>query len=679
MLSMSALLRSLSTAVSGEVAWQNVAEISRYHRIQASPGYRAAASYVAAELEAVGLAVRVLSYPANPEASYWSLGGWQEWDCREATLYLIGADGNQELLCDFRACPTSVIQRSASFDGEAEVVLLEDGSDPKHFDGLDVRGKLVLSDGDPAQVYELAVSERGALGILCDRMEAKVPGRSKLDMPDVRRYTSFWWAREHRPCFGFVLTPRQGDRFRRLLRASADGERQAGLRVKAHVDARLYDGAMEVVEARIVGRTQEEVLVVAHLCHPQPSAHDNASGCGAGMEAAGALRRLIDRGALDETTRSVRFLFVPEINGTYAYLADHEGQLANWIAGLNLDMVGGDQRQLDCTFTLERPPEALPSFAPHLLERLREVLFDDITDLGSRGRFPLFRHAVGGFTGGSDHMLFGDPTVGVPMPMLIDWPDRYWHTSADTLDKVDPVMLGKVSVLTAAYAYWLACAGSEEAVWLGHEMASRFQARLCRRAQGALCQGLEGEGTPHVTRAWPGFTREAHFLCDRHVAALHTLQRLAPDVGDVVDRLSLIAKRVLEQEVSRVKATLMRQRRLLYLEDTPSPASEDDADWRQEAAQLIPHRLFRGPLSIRAHLPKLTPDDRLAWRRLVAEAGGGWDTACWMAEYWADGQRTLLEVQELVEVESGHKLGAQLLQCFRYYEKMGLMRLASVR
>jgi aminopeptidase YwaD len=371
MLSLITLFRSLGATVSGDAALQDVAVLSQHHRIQASPGYRAAAQYVATELQSAGLLVRTLSYPANTGAHYWSLGGWQEWECQEATLHLLSQDGGQELICDFRSSPTSVIQRSASFDGEADVVLLEDGTEPQHFEGLDVRGRLVLSDGGPDQVYELAVAERGALGILCDRMEARVPGRSKLDMPDLRRYTSFWWAKEHEPCFGFVLTPRQGERLRRMLKPGAGPEGQRGVRVKAHVVARLYDGAMEVVEARLPGRTPEEVIIVAHLCHPQPSAHDNASGCAAAIEAARALRALIGGGALGEMKRSVRFLFVPEINGTYAYLAEHEGQLGNWIAGLNLDMVGGDQRKVGCTFTLERPPEALPSFAPDLLERLR--------------------------------------------------------------------------------------------------------------------------------------------------------------------------------------------------------------------------------------------------------------------------------------------------------------------
>ena len=41
-------------------------------------------------------------------------------------------------------------------------------------------------------------------------------------------------------------------------------------------------------------------------------------------------------------------------------------------------------------------------------------------------------------SGGSDHALWLDPSVGVPCPMLIQWPDRYYHTDHDTPDRCDP-------------------------------------------------------------------------------------------------------------------------------------------------------------------------------------------------------------------------------------------------
>jgi len=671
------LFSTLRFSVSEQVALRHVAAISQYHRIQASPGFRAAAAYVAGELESAGLSVRTLSYPATDTARYWSLGGWQEWECSEATLDLLDVVEGPERLCDYRSVPTSVIQRSASFDGELEVVLLEDGSRPEHYAGLDVRGKLVLSDGDPEQVYDQAVAQRGAAGIVCDCMEASAPGRSRIDMPDLRRYTSFWWAPGKPKCFGFVITPRQGDKLRQLLRSRAKLANPPAVRLLAHVSSRLYDGAMEVVEARIPGDGDQEIVIIAHLCHPIPSANDNASGSAAALEAACVLQRLIDGGVLPAPQRGVRFLWVPEINGTYAYVAEHMAEVEHWIAGLNLDMVGADQHQTGSIFMIERPPEAVASFAPDLLERLREELFDDVTDLGSGGLYPLFRHGVSGFTGGSDHIVLSDPTVGVPTPMMIQWPDRYWHTSADTLDKVDAKMLGRAAVLAAAYGYWLATAGKDEANWLGQEMTARFVARLTKAAQTAIDEGVREPSLVGLSQVWNRFLRQADFMHDRQVAALATLRKLSPEVEPCLVDLNRHARVCLEQTKDRVRLDFVRRSDISDLDELAPLVREAEA-WEEQAAHLIPERRFCGPISTVAHLPRLSPEERLAWNGLAKTAGGGYRTARRLAEYWADGQRTLLEVVDLVELESGHRLGAELLQYFRFLVKMELAVLHEV-
>jgi hypothetical protein len=55
---------------SGTAAKEDVAAIIRHHRIQASPGYRAAARYVLAELRHAGLEATIESYPASYQTSF---------------------------------------------------------------------------------------------------------------------------------------------------------------------------------------------------------------------------------------------------------------------------------------------------------------------------------------------------------------------------------------------------------------------------------------------------------------------------------------------------------------------------------------------------------------------------------------------------------------------------------
>jgi len=671
----SSLLDTLSYEVSGEAIFDRVAAISQFHRIQASPGFREAAKYVQRELLDAGVSATIKSYPAREDVTYFSLVGWQEWDCEAATLDLVGEDGTLDRLCDFRSVATSVIQRSASFEGDAEVVLLEDGTLPEHYDGVDVRGKLVLTRGALDEVYDLAVAQRGAIGILFDRMEETTPGRSRIDMPDYRRYSSFWWSTGEPKCFGFVLTPRQGEMLRSAIQSGQ------GVSIRASVTSRFLDGSMEVVEARIPGQTPEEVVVIGHLCHPKPAAHDNASGSATMLEAARALHGLIDDGSLTSPKRGIRFLWVPEINGTHAYLQDHQPEWPNWIAGLNLDMVGADQRKVDCSWELECPPLVMASFAADLLEALRERLLDPGTGLSGRGHSSLCRTNVAAFSGGSDHMLFSDPRVGVPMPTLIDWPDPYWHTSADTLDKLDPVMLERTAVLSAAYAYWVASAGTQESLWLGYHMSSRHRERLQECVQRAIRSRSEDDGPPDVADAWFEYRRDSEFLHDRHVAALQTLTRLSsePAVLSLVSQLSDHASEDLERQTYRMRTAMAD----LALDPTTKalasrqPAPE--APWVTEARSLYPLRLHPTLVSVRSGMARLSVQERLAWYNLVNRAGKGWRTARYLAEYWSDGNRNLFEICELVELESGVSKGPELVDAFRLLAKMGLIELASVK
>ena len=185
------------------------------------------------------------------------------------------------------------------------------------------------------------------------------------------------------------------------------------VRVHASIQSRFYDGEMEVVDACIPGQNVQEVLLVSHLCHPVPGAHDNGSGTAALIETAATLARLIATGALPAPQRGIRFLWPPEMTGTFAWLAEHEDDVASgrWIAGLNLDMVGADQNLTGSAWQLVDLPQAGAAFADHLLSWLREPFLD--------GQ----RHEETPFSGGSDHYILSDPSVGIPCPMLIQWPD----------------------------------------------------------------------------------------------------------------------------------------------------------------------------------------------------------------------------------------------------------------
>ncbi len=664
---------------SGDVAKEHVAAIVRHHRIQGSPGYRAAATYVLDELHKAGLDAQLETFPANRETRFWTESSFQEWHATAARLDLIDPADHACRLADYRQLKLSLIQRSTSFDGTAEVVLLSDGLDQAEYDGLDLAGKIVLTKGDVERVRRLAVEKHGAIGIIFYGMRTVRPVREPMDLPDARQYTSYWWS-DHpseTKCFGFVLSPRQGAWLCELVRTRAN-EGLSPVRVRAHVSSRLYDGTFEVVTAFIPGDTGQQALLVSHLCHPQPSANDNASGAAAALETARTLHYLIRNGDLPMPRRGIRFLWVPEMLGTYAYLSAHESEIPSMVAGINLDMVGGDEVLNGSSFLLECPPDSASSFVPDLLERLREELFDDAASHTGLGTYPLFRYATTGFSGGSDHYIFSDPTVGVPMAMLIQSPDKFYHTSADTLDRIDPATLARAGSLAGAFLYFVASAGWEKTTWLAYEMAAGFQVRLAKGVQAHITRMFDGE-TPATTAPGIGQLRRlVAYRLARHRESLVTLSRLWTGAKPLATELSSEAAQFAEAQLERCRRAAQVGPKRGKGVDEPGQSRPEMEEWEEKAATFVPRRLFRGPVVLRGRLVALSQEEQTAWHELIDSRSRGGCTLPVMADYWADGRRTALEIVDLVEIESGIRDAELVVKRFELLHTLGLIELCPV-
>jgi len=658
---------------SGQAAKGYVIDIARYHRMQASPGFRQAAHYCLERLREAGVQAEILTFPADEKTQYWSARMFQEWEATEATLHLLEPEDERRKLADFRDCPISLIQRSAPFEGEAEVVLLEDGEEEAEYEGLDLRDKVVLTKGDLDRVRQLAVEKRGAVGIISDGMRETPPVRARMDLPDALQYTSFWWTGQEKKCFGFVLSPREGEKLRGLIKKRVqDG--QPPVKVRARVVSRLYDGEIEVVSALIPGGMDQEVVIIAHLCHPRPSANDNASGSAAALEIARTLQKLVDEGRLAPPRRGIRFLWVPEMTGTYAYLATHEDEIERLVAGINLDMVGQNQELCGSSFLIECPSQALPSFAPPLLERLREELLGEISAFGGTGSYALFRYAVTPFSGGSDHYILSDPSVEVPTPMIIQWPDKFYHTSQDTPDKVDPAMLSRVGSLAATYAYFLANAGQGEATWLGYEMVARFKRDIVRIVQEKVTEAthlsLEEEGADKLGETIARLRKKAAYLLEREQQALASLRRLASEIA--VEGWQEEVAEFARQELARGEAAI---RVCVSERDWAEPAERERDEWEEKAAAVVPRRLYRGPTSLRPYLNQLSEEERERWWQMRKERKRVFYTLPTLAEYWSNGKLSLLEIADLIELETGQRDVELLVEYFQMLGKLNLVEL----
>ena len=80
------------------------------------------------------------------------------------------------------------------------------------------------------------------------------------------------------------------------------------LQVHAAVETTLSRGELPVLNGVIEGASKpnEEVLFIAHICHPSPGANDNASGSALILEVARTWCRLIAEGKLPRPARTIR-------------------------------------------------------------------------------------------------------------------------------------------------------------------------------------------------------------------------------------------------------------------------------------------------------------------------------------------------------------------------------------
>ena len=194
------------------------------------------------------------------------------------------------------------------------------------------------------------------------------------------------------------------------------------------------------------------------------------------------------------------------------------------------------------------------------------------------------RHTETPFSAGSDHYILSDPTVGIPSPMLIHWPDRFYHTSEDTPDKVSPDSLARSGALAAIYAYWLASAG-HEAEWLAHLMVSRF-ANWASHAAAEVVEAVRGaRGGGERAAAWNRYQKLNGFRAERMAAALAELVRLDPGAAS---RGAVWRERVLQRAATESLWATTTLRARAFGRDV---AADAVAAWRRRGGQPgpLPH------------------------------------------------------------------------------------------
>ncbi len=640
------LLQAIIEEASGDVALQNEIALTGVNRNRLPEEYLGKyfeTGFILARLKEYGIEQsEIIDLPVRSKTT---------WDAEAAELWQTRPEPRK--LADLEDLPATLCSGSVSADVTAALVYVGPGYRESDYQGKDVKDKIVLVNGPPEMARRLAVEKFGAKGLI-----GYSSSHPEWD-PDQVGWSSIRAAEKEKATFGFMVSTRQGEELRNAL------EKGTAVEVRAVCRTRQIPYNEQMVSALLPGDSlpNEELVFTAHLFEgfAKQGANDDASGCVAILETARTLRKLLDDGRIPPLRRSVRFLFVPEISGTAAYIEKYPAVAKRFFANINEDMVGEALIKNRSFFNLERSPYSLPSYLGDVLESIVRWLgetqkeSEDYSEPGPpivspTGSRDPFYYAVTRFTGGSDHIVFVDGGVRVPAVMFICWPDMWYHTSGDLPDKSDATQLKRVAVLGTAAAVFLTKAGPAEAPRIAAEVSGRGLARLGLeklRAETTVAEadakGLHDgvkEALNIVSQAFKR-EREAVLTCRFFAGEDTSAVRLVESKAAALDALRASFLREIDElyRLRCLKAGLKPQKPVL--------AAEEIA-----AGRLVPVRTdkMRGYFNGFEFYQKIR---ELLETKKLPPAFNQLGRADFEVRNFIDGQRSILDIRNAVSAEYG--------------------------
>lgn len=577
--------------LSGKIAKDHVIEISKFHRIKATQQYYDAALYVKGELEKIGLEeITIEQFPADGKAKAWTIETMKSWRIDDGELWMV--EPKREALARYKVTPSSVVGQSKKTDVVAEVVDVGEGTE-EDYEGKDVKGKVVLIATDNVRVKYQKAFEHGSIGLII-----YPPFYRSAEYPDVIITTAFLPMAEDmaKLTFAFSISARQANMLKNLIKEGKT------VKVHAKVDAEFYDGTMDVLTAQITGaeKPEEEVVLIAHLDHYVRCCNDNASGCGTIIEIARAIKGLMNKGKIPRPKRTIRFFWVPEIDGTFFWMHRYPDKVKGQLVAINLDMVGEHPVHCGRPLNLVRAPDSVPNYLNDLLAYLLDYVADHPKGIEpfEGWRFGL-NYRIEKHGGGSDHGCFTDAFFGIPSIVFYN-PDQFHHMSLDTPDKVDTSRLQRVGVVVGAAALTIANADEDTALtlamlthWRGYARIGETTSQIVEKLLSLSASCSKNLGLKIGTVYLRGL-KKVEIAAERETKNVLSAQSLSESA--TIRRLTEDFKGFAESEKAKIEAVYRVLRMRLGLE----PMKEERYEEALETMNLIPIKEFEGPMPRRA-------------------------------------------------------------------------------
>lgn len=573
------------------------------------PQFHKTAEYLRGELTARGLKnIERVEAPADgsTQVGFWTMP--LAWDARSARLEILNDSlpNDQRVLADYAMVPASLGMWSGPTEPGgivAEIVLVKKGEAPS-----DLRGKIALTEENPANIKWQLV-KAGALGAINTFTE-------NPSLPNGRQWINAWgdsgWAytKSSTPLLCFSITPDQTRLVKALLA-------RGPVRVRARVDTRYYSGTYPYVTAIVPGTGPEEVLTLGHAF--EQGAQDNATGVAATVEAVTLLRELIDKGTLPRPKRSIRILSMGEMYGSMHFVYSNPDRIRRTVAAMCVDTPAASYDLAGTEYTFYMNPHVAKDFTDALILKIAADYLPSVNRPWHEKPFA---------TGTDTYMA--EPMVGIPTVWGYSGSGvETHHNSEDTPDRVDPRSLRDITIITAAYLYYIANAGAAEAAWLAQLSETRAYGQILE----IVAKEMDAEALAYSV--------------DRESQSILSVLRLAPaaerdklrrDLQPALDRVRTFG----EMQLARIPPT------------KPAPPAVS-------AAQ---------PIVVKRKRFGTIPLDDLPHAQWEGQPSGAWELTPTIALYWCDGRRNLAEVAKLTQFELGAS-NFDFVTYFRFLRKHG--------
>jgi aminopeptidase YwaD len=547
-------MRAVINEASGERAMHTLLELVPYQRVRPAAEYQGHLR----ETQVMARLAKEYGY-SNVTVETFPQAG-QVYNASVGELWMTTPESRK--LYDIHDVTLALGQGTPTGDLTGELVDVGSGR-AQDLEGKDLAGKVILSSGGLGAFAQ--AHQRGAIGVI--GYAALRPNEFPDQIPDTRFSPP---AGATTPTFGWAVEPRVG---RDLAAMLARGQ---AITIRSVVKSEMLPGRLEMVHAEIPGdgSTTQEIGVSAHLYegYIKQGANDDNSGCALTMEIGRAYIKLINEGKLPRPKRTINFQWVPEISGTNAWLNAHPEKKANIIGDLNFDMEGIRLALSRSYWIMQRTPDTFPSYINDIGQSMMEYVSEltrervryrangyapSVMVRAATGSSDAFYVKVDKHYGSSDHVTYMQH--GIPAVMFITWPDMWYHSSQDTIDKQDPTQYKRAAVVGIGAMTVMATGGDLMAGRVTSENLGRGTERMGDSSRKGTSYLADASTPDALHTAWKEARVAIRHQANVEKGVIRSSAILYPDPEGAARRLQAV-----EAGIDKAAAGLIESARAAY-------------------------------------------------------------------------------------------------------------------